>query len=96
MVRPRHHSPAVGHNGFTMIGFLVLLFPLLLMAFMLIMERIETPLTRSATERDVEDFLDHANSDELDTFFREGTDSALKRFRTRLRLPGSGWLNRGN
>ena len=47
------------------------------MAFMLVMERIEEPLTRVADERDVEDFLDHANPDELDTFVREGTDSAL-------------------
>ncbi|UQX88161.1 hypothetical protein M6D93_17990 [Jatrophihabitans telluris] len=71
-----------------MVGLLVLLFPLLLMAFMLIMERIEKPLTRGATERQVEEFLDHANPDELDTFVREGTDSALSRFRARLRLPG--------
>jgi hypothetical protein len=70
-----------------MIGFLVLLFPVLLMAFMLIMERIEVPLTRVADERDVEEFLDHASSAELDTFVREGTDSALRRFRRRLRLP---------
>lgn len=77
-----------------MIGFLVLLFPVLLMAFMLFMERIEAPLTRSAPERDVEEFLDHANTAELDTFVREGTDSALKRFRTRLRLPISVRRNR--
>jgi len=70
-----------------MIGFLVLLFPVLLMAFMLIMERIEEPLTNVADERDVEEFLDQANPEELDTFVREGTDSALRRFRSRLRLP---------
>jgi hypothetical protein len=69
-----------------MIGFLVLLFPLLLLAFMLIMEHIEEPLTRVADERDVVEFLDHANLDELDTFVREGTDSALTRFRSRLRI----------
>ncbi len=80
----------MGQNDLTMIGFLVLLFPLLLMAFMLVMERIEKPLTRSTTERDVEDFLDHANPDELDTFVREGTDSALSRFRGRLRLGRGG------
>lgn len=74
------------HNDNTMIGFLVLLFPFLLMAFMLIMERIEVPLTRVERERDVEEFLDHANASELDTFVREGTDSALQRFRTRLRI----------
>ncbi|HET6209468.1 MAG TPA: hypothetical protein VFD94_03755 [Jatrophihabitans sp.] len=76
----------LGHNDNTMIGFLVLLFPLLLMAFMLIMEHIEEPLTRVADERDVVEFLDHANREELDTFVREGTDSALTRFRSRLRI----------
>ena len=82
------------HNEATMAPLLALLFPLLLMAFMLIMERIEKPLTRSAPERDVEDFLDHANPDELDTFVREGTESALSRFRSRLRLPGAVWRNK--
>jgi hypothetical protein len=78
-----------------MIGFLVLLFPLLLMAFMLIMEHIEEPLTRVADERDVVEFLDHANREELDTFVREGTDSALTRFRSRLRiLPRASRRNR--
>ena len=78
-----------------MIGFLVLLFPLLLLAFMLVMERIEEPLTRVAEERDVVEFLDHANRDELDTFVREGTESALTRFRSRLRiLPRAARRNR--
>ena len=85
----------MGHNGLTMIGFLVLLFPLLLMAFMLVMERIEKPLTRSAVERDVEDFLEHANPDELAAFVREGTDSGVSRFRDRLHLPGAILRNRG-
>lgn len=74
------------HNDNTMIGFLVLLFPFLLLAFMLVMERIEAPMTRVARERDVEDFLDHANPAELTTFVREGTESGLGRFRNRLRL----------
>lgn len=69
----------------TMIGFLVLLFPVLLMAFMLIMERIEEPLTRVAAQREVEEFLDHANPDELNTLVREGPESAMSRFRRRLR-----------
>ncbi len=72
----------------------MLLFPVLLLIFMLVMERIEEPLTRVALERDVEDFLDHANPEELDTFVREGPDSAVSRFRSRLRLPGSGRRNR--
>jgi hypothetical protein len=69
-----------------MIGFLVLLFPVLLLIFMLVMERIEEPLTRVALERDVEDFLDHANPEELNAFVEEGTDTAMSRFRSRLRL----------
>lgn len=69
-----------------MIGFLVLLFPVLLMAFMLVMERIEEPLTRAAAERDVEEFLDHASPEELDAFVREGTESALSRFGSRIGL----------
>lgn len=76
-----------------MIGFLVLLFPVLLMVFMLVMERIEVPLTRvaHADEQDVEQFLDQANPEELDALVREGTDTAVRRFRTRLRfLPGAG------
>ena len=69
-----------------MIGFLVLLFPVLLLIFMLVMERIEEPLTRVAHERDVEDFLEHANPEELNTLVEEGTDTAVSRFRSRLRL----------
>ena len=37
-------------------------------------------------ERDVEDFLEHASPDELNAFVEEGTDSAMSRFRSRLRL----------
>jgi hypothetical protein len=75
-----------------MLGFLVLLFPLLLLGFLLVMERVEEPLSQVAVERDIEQFLDDANPEELDTFVREGTDSALSRFRQRL---GFGRL-RGN
>ncbi|HZY74736.1 MAG TPA: hypothetical protein VFE40_00320 [Jatrophihabitantaceae bacterium] len=72
-----------------MIGFLVLLFPLLLLGFVLLMERVEEPLSQVAVERQLEHFLDDANADELDTFVREGTDSALSRFRQR-----PGWFGR--
>jgi hypothetical protein len=83
---------SLGQNGRAMIGFLVLLFPVLLMIFMLAMEQIERPLTRRAPERDVEDFLEHANREEMDTFVREGTDSGLNRFRARLHL--GNWTRR--
>ena len=72
-----------------MAGFLVLLFPFVLMGFVLFMERVEEPLNQVATEREIEHFLDDANASELDTFVREGTDSALSRFRLRL-----GWRRR--
>lgn len=68
-----------------MIGFLFLLFPVLLLLFMLGMERLEEPLTRVAVERDVEHFLDQADASELDTLVREGADTAVWRFRGRLR-----------
>lgn len=67
-----------------MVGFLVLLFPFVLMGFVLFMERVEEPLTKVATEREIEHFFDDASPDELDTFVREGTESALSRFRQRL------------
>jgi hypothetical protein len=69
-----------------MIGFTLLLFPFVLLGFVMLMGRVEEPLTHIAVERDIEQFLDDANSEELDTFVREGTDSALARFRTRLGL----------
>ena len=69
-----------------MIGFLMVLFPFLLLGFMLVMERVEQPLSQVAVERELEQFLDDANPEELETFVREGTESALSRFRTRLGL----------
>jgi hypothetical protein len=67
-----------------MIGFLFLLFPFVLLGFMLLMGRVEEPLSQVAVERDIEQFLDDANTEELETFVREGTESALTRFRRRM------------
>jgi hypothetical protein len=75
-----------------MIGFALLLFPFVLLGFVMLMQRVEEPLTQIAEERDIEQFLDDANADELDTFVREGTDSALSRFQARL---GISRLRRG-
>lgn len=75
-----------------MIGFALLLFPFLLLGFTLLMQRVEEPLSQVAVERQIEKFLDDASPAELDTFVREGTDSALARFRARL---GIGRLRRG-
>jgi hypothetical protein len=67
-----------------MIGFVFLLFPFVLLAFVMLMEKVEEPLSQVAVEREIEHFLDDANAEELDTFVNEGTDSALTRFRARL------------
>jgi hypothetical protein len=75
-----------------MVGFTLLLFPFILLGFVMLMARVEEPLSQGADERDIEHFLDDANPEELDTFVREGTDSALARFRARL---GLGRLRRG-
>jgi hypothetical protein len=69
-----------------MVGFALLLFPFVLLGFVMIMGRVEEPLARIDDERDIEHFLKEAKPDELDVFVREGTDSALSRFRSRLGL----------
>lgn len=84
-------SAALRHNEATMIGFLFLLFPFVLLGFMLLMGRVEEPLSQVAVERDIEQFLDDASPEELDAFVREGTESALTRFRRRV---GFGRLRR--
>ena len=70
----------------TMIGLLVVLFPFVLLAFMLLMERVEGPLRTVAVESQVEEFLDEARPDEIDTFVLEGFPAALERFWSRRRL----------
>ncbi len=75
----------------------------MLLGFVLFMERVEEPLNQVADERQIEQFLDDANPEELDTFVREGTDSALRRFRARLDAvrwrralaTPAGWTDRG-
>lgn len=66
--------------------FLVLLIPVGVLAFALLMERLEHRLhTGSVSEQDVEEFLDHAHRDEVTTFVNEGWTRALSRFRVRSR-----------
>jgi hypothetical protein len=70
--------------------FLVLLIPLLVMVFALLMERLEHRLhTSTMTEQDVEEFLDEAQPDEVNTFIREGWSRALSMFRRRRRRPST-------
>jgi hypothetical protein len=66
--------------------FLVLLIPVGVLAFALLMERLEHRLhTGSVSEQDVEEFFDHAQPDEVTTFVKEGWTRALSRFRVRSR-----------
>lgn len=71
-----------------MVGLLVLLFPLLLMAFMLLMERVESPLRKVAVENQVEEFLDTARPDEVDTLVIEGLATALQNWENRRQRRG--------
>ena len=50
-----------------MVALSVILFPPLLIAFLLVMERVEEPLRRPAGPREVAEFLDSATPGEVDT-----------------------------
>jgi hypothetical protein len=61
----------------------VILFPPLLIAFLLIMERVEEPLRKPASAREVATFLRTANRGEVDTLASSGIRRALSRWRGR-------------
>jgi hypothetical protein len=61
----------------------VILFPPLLIAFLLVMERVEEPLRRPASPREVSDFLNTATVGEVDTLASSGIRRALSRWRRR-------------
>jgi hypothetical protein len=69
-----------------MIGLLVVFFPFVLLAFMILMERVENPLRSVAVEDRVEEFLDDARPEEMDTFVRQGFPAALDEYGRRRRL----------
>ena len=66
-----------------MVALLVMLFPPLLIAFLLVMERVEEPLRRPPSPREVEEFLDTASRGEVETLNRSGIRRALGRWRHR-------------
>jgi len=67
----------------------VILFPPLLIAFLLIMERVEEPLRRPASAREVSNFLKTATPGEVDTLASSGIRRALLRWRRRRRARGT-------
>ena len=71
-----------------MVAFSVILFPPLLIAFLLVMERVEEPLRRPASPREVSEFLNTATPGEVDTLASSGIRRALFRWRRRRRGRG--------
>ena len=68
-----------------MVALSVILFPPLLIAFLLVMERVEEPLRRPPSSREVEEFLGTASAGEVDTLTQSGIRRALGRWRQRRR-----------
>ena len=69
-----------------MAGLLVVFFPFILLAFMIVMERVESPLRTVSVESRVEEFLEEARPSEMDTFVREGFPAARDQFDQRRTL----------
>ena len=80
--RPGRTSEEVG-----VVALSVILFPPLLIAFLLVMERVEEPLRRPASAREVTEFLHTATTAEVDTLTSSGIRRALFRWRRRRRKP---------
>lgn len=72
-----------------MVALSVILFPPLLIAFLLVMERVEEPLRRPASPREVTEFLHTATPGEVDTLASSGIRRALFRWRRRRRSRGT-------
>ena len=72
-----------------MVALSVILFPPLLIAFLLVMERVEEPLRRPASPREVSEFLSTATAGEVDTLASSGIRRALFRWRRRKRGRGN-------
>ena len=71
-----------------MVALSVILLPPLLIAFLLVMERVEEPLRRPAGPREVSEFLNTATQGEVDTLASSGIRRALARWRRRRHQRG--------
>jgi hypothetical protein len=65
------------------VALVVILFPPLLIAFLLIMERVEEPLRRPTGPREVAEFLESASPGEVGTLATSGIRRAMARWRRR-------------
>jgi hypothetical protein len=68
------------------VALVVILFPPLLIAFLLVMERVEEPLRRPTTRREVAEFVDTATAGEVETLTNSGVGRAMGRWRRRRRV----------
>lgn len=65
-------------------GLAALLFPAVLMLFAMAMDKVQARLDRLTVSREhVEDFLESADADNVDTLAREGMPAALDELRSR-------------
>ena len=78
-----------------MVALIVILFPPLLIAFLLVMERVEEPLRRPTSQREVEDFLGTATAGEVGTLANSGIRRAMSRWRAPAGgpRPRAGWCS---
>ena len=73
-----------------MVALIVILFPPLLIAFLLVMERVEEPLRRPTSQGEVEEFLGTATPGEVGTLAHSGIRRAMARWRRRRRPTAPG------
>ena len=71
-----------------MVALIVILFPPLVIAFLLVMERVEEPLRRPTSSREVAAFLSTATAGDVDTLAQSGIRRAMTRWRRRRRNRG--------
>ena len=65
---------------------LALLLPLGLLALMLAMERVERPLRLDSVSEQLEQFLEQARPEEVETYVSQGFAPALERYWRRRRI----------
>jgi hypothetical protein len=85
----RPDAPPPTDGRFLVVALVVMLFPPLLIAFLLVMERVEEPLRRPASAREVAEFLDSASPGEVDTLTQSGIRRAVGRWRRRRHRSGT-------
>jgi hypothetical protein len=68
------------------VALVVILFPPLLIAFLLVMERVEEPLRHPTSRREVAAFVDTASVGEVETLTNSGVRRAMGRWRKRRRV----------